>query len=77
LLPKLMITVPTTIFITKKERFVLQVGTGSDAGRLRIVGIARAYEYAIANRSDYAEFFDQGGALLGPGLTVEEATIAS
>ena len=58
--------------------------SGYDAARLlaempelRIVGIARAYDYASANRSDYAEFFDQGGALLGPGLTVEEATIAS
>ena len=43
----------------------------------RSVGIARAYEYAAANRTEYAEFFDQGGALLGPGLTAEEAALAS
>lgn len=40
---------------------------------LRVVGIARAYEYAAANREHYAEFFDASGSLKGPGLTPAEA----
>ena len=44
---------------------------------LRVVGIARAYEYAAANRSDYAEFFGADGKLIGPDLTAEEAALAS
>ena len=58
--------------------------SGYDAQRLiaempelRIVGIARAYEYAAANRSDYAEFFGADGKLIGPELTAEEAALAS
>mgnify|MGYP003340227849 FL=1 len=58
--------------------------SGYDAQRLiaempelRIVGIARAYEHAVANRTEYAEFFDEGGRLLGPGLTAEEAALVS
>jgi uncharacterized protein (DUF433 family) len=39
---------------------------------LRIVGIARAYEFAVANREHYVEFFDANGALLGPDLTPAE-----
>ena len=43
---------------------------------LRIVGIARAYESAAANREHYAEFFDTNGALLGPDLTPAELALA-
>jgi uncharacterized protein (DUF433 family) len=42
---------------------------------LRIVGIARAYEFAVANREHYAEFFDANGALLGPDLTPAELAL--
>jgi hypothetical protein len=34
--PRLTITVPTSIFISKAERFLLLVGTGADAGKARI-----------------------------------------
>lgn len=38
--PKLTITVPTTVSgVSKCARFKLQVGTGTDAGKLRVVGI--------------------------------------
>ena len=43
---------------------------------LRIVGIARAYEFALANREHYTEFFDANGALLGPDLTPAELALA-
>jgi uncharacterized protein (DUF433 family) len=43
---------------------------------LRIVGIARAYEFAAENREHYAEFFDTNGALLGPDLTPAELALA-
>ena len=36
--PQLHVTLPTTVFISKKEHFVLMFGTGQDAGRLRIKG---------------------------------------
>ena len=42
---------------------------------LRIVGIARAYDFAAANREHYAEFFDANGALLGPDLTAAELAL--
>lgn len=42
---------------------------------LRIVGIVRAYEFAVANREHYAEFFDANGALLGPDLTPAELAL--
>ena len=57
--------------------------SGYDAQRLmaempelRVVGIARAYEFAAANREHYAEFFDANGKLQGPGLTPAEAALA-
>jgi len=57
--------------------------SGYDAQRLmaempelRVVGIARAYEFAAANREYYAEFFDANGQLQGPGLTPAEAALA-
>jgi len=34
--PKLTMTVPTSIFISKAETFLLLVGTGADAGKARI-----------------------------------------
>ncbi len=42
---------------------------------LRVVGIARAYEFAVANREHYAEFFEANGELQGPGLTLTEAAL--
>jgi hypothetical protein len=42
---------------------------------LRVVGIARAYEFAVANREHYLEFFDANGQLQGPGLTPAEAAL--
>lgn len=40
-LPKLMITVPTAVFISKAERFVLLVGTGADSHKLRLKAAAK------------------------------------
>lgn len=34
--PRLSVTVPTSIFISKAEKFVLLVGTGADVGKARI-----------------------------------------
>lgn len=51
--PKLLITVPTTIFITKKERFVLQVGTGAQKGILRIKCVPKGVPGAVAKGSDF------------------------
>ena len=42
---------------------------------LRIVGIARAYQYAAEHLDRYGEFFESDGSLIGPGLTPEEAAI--
>lgn len=57
--------------------------SGYDAQRLmgempelRVVGIARAYEFAAANREHYADFFDANDQLQGPGLTPAEAALA-
>jgi hypothetical protein len=51
--PKLMITVPTTLFISKKERFVLQVGTGQHKGILRICGVAKGTPGAVGKGADF------------------------
>jgi hypothetical protein len=51
--PKLTITVPTKIFITTKERFRLQVGTGSDKGRMRIIGVAKGVPGAVGRGADF------------------------
>jgi uncharacterized protein (DUF433 family) len=40
---------------------------------LRLVGIAQAYRYASEHAEKYAEFFDRGGTLTGPGLSDAEA----
>ena len=40
---------------------------------LRVVGIAQAYRYASEHRDLYAEFFDRGGALVGPGFDATQA----
>lgn len=37
--PKLIITVPTSLFIAKSLRFQLLFGTGADAGKLRLKGV--------------------------------------
>lgn len=36
--PKLIITLPTVICISKKKRFYILVGTGQDSGKIRLVG---------------------------------------
>ena len=36
--PKLIITLPTVICISKKKRFYILVGTGQDCGKIRVVG---------------------------------------
>jgi uncharacterized protein (DUF433 family) len=45
----------------------------ADHPELRVVGIAAAYAYAADHRDRYADFFEAGGALAGPGLTEAEA----
>jgi uncharacterized protein (DUF433 family) len=42
---------------------------------LRVVGVAQAYRYASDHREQYREFFGRDGALVGPGLTDEEAAV--
>ncbi len=42
---------------------------------LRVVGVAQAYRYAADHRALYREFFGRNGALVGPGLTDEEAAV--
>jgi uncharacterized protein (DUF433 family) len=44
-----------------------------DQPELRRMGVAAAYAYAGEHRERYAEFFDDAGRLIGPGLTEEEA----
>jgi uncharacterized protein (DUF433 family) len=42
---------------------------------LRVVGVAQAYRYAAEHQALYREFFGRDGALVGPGLTDEEAAV--
>jgi uncharacterized protein (DUF433 family) len=44
----------------------------ADNPELRRVGIAEAFRFAADNRSRYEEFFDNGGALRGPGYSEQE-----
>ena len=37
--PKLIISVPTVLVIAKSPRFVLLIGTGAEAGKLRLRGV--------------------------------------
>jgi hypothetical protein len=37
-LPRLLVTVPTAVFISKAEHFQLLIGTGADVQKLRIKG---------------------------------------
>jgi uncharacterized protein (DUF433 family) len=46
-----------------------------DQPELRVVGVAQAYRYAADHRESYREFFGRDGALVGPGLTDEEAAV--
>ena len=41
---------------------------------LRRVGIAEAYAFASDNKTRYADFFEPGGALRGPGFAAEDAS---
>ncbi|MET0771656.1 MAG: DUF433 domain-containing protein [Candidatus Limnocylindrales bacterium] len=40
---------------------------------LRRVGIASAFAFAAEHRERYASFFDEDGALVGPGFSATEA----
>jgi hypothetical protein len=41
--PRLIVSIPTTIAgVCKHERFVFELGTGSDGGKARISGVAKA-----------------------------------
>ena len=71
-----LITIPLGKGLLYAEPIYLQAER-SPMPELRIVGIARAYEYATANRDEYADFFGADGKLLGPGLTAEESALAS
>ena len=44
-----------------------------DHPELRTVGIAAAFAFAAENRGQFAEFFANDGALLGPGYSEAEA----
>ncbi len=46
----------------------------TDHPELRVVGIASAFRYAAENKRRYAEFFEAGASLVGPGLTEAEAS---
>jgi uncharacterized protein (DUF433 family) len=46
-----------------------------DQPELRVVGVAQAYRYAADHKALYREFFGRDGALVGPGLTDEEAAV--
>jgi uncharacterized protein (DUF433 family) len=45
----------------------------TDHPELRALGVAYAYRYAADHRDRYAEFFEPGESLVGPGLTEVEA----
>jgi uncharacterized protein (DUF433 family) len=47
----------------------------ADNPELRRVGIAEAFKFAAQNRERYADFFDESGALRGPGFTTDEAAV--
>jgi len=40
---------------------------------LKRVGIAEAFKFAAENRARYSDFFDNDGALRGPGFSADEA----
>lgn len=40
-LPRLMITLPTSVFISKADRFECLVGNGPDAGKLRVRAVKK------------------------------------
>ena len=44
-----------------------------DHPELKPMGVASAYAYAAQHRDRYAEFFEAGGSLVGPGFTEAEA----
>jgi uncharacterized protein (DUF433 family) len=44
-----------------------------DHPELKRVGVAAAYTYAADHRTDYAEFFEADGSLVGPGYSEIEA----
>ncbi len=45
----------------------------TDHPELRVVGVAAAFAYAAGHRERYADFFDPGGSLIGPGYSEAEA----
>lgn len=39
--PQLLVSIPTTIFISKMEKFVLMLGSGPDTKKIRIKGVGK------------------------------------
>lgn len=53
--PKLIVTLPTAICISKKPKFAIYVGTGSDRGKVRICAIAAGVPGGI-KATDFKSF---------------------
>lgn len=65
------LTVRQLLELRRNGKSTIEILT--DHPELRVLGIARAYAYAAANRERFAGFFDTAGDLLGPGLSPGEA----
>jgi hypothetical protein len=39
--PKLILTLPTSIVISKCEKFCIQIGSGQDFGKMRVIGMKK------------------------------------
>jgi hypothetical protein len=73
--PHLMISIPTTISgVSKKKFFMLQLGTGEDAGKARISGRAAATKHTVERRDlMHATTFDFGFVpMLGDDAAAKE-----
>lgn len=56
--PRLTISIPTTLCCTSKAKtFKLQLGTGDQAGKLRVVGVADKAKTQGVEPSQHAHFF--------------------
>lgn len=73
--PRLLIAIPTTLSgVTKKKHFMLQFGTGKDAGKARISGQNAANKHTV-ERKDllHASTFNFGYVpMLGDGAAQKE-----
>jgi hypothetical protein len=76
-LPTLLIAIPTTLSgQSKKEFWMLQLGTGDDAGKARIVGVAKGGKHASKARDSlHAMTVDFGYVpMLGEDAAAKEYT---